>query len=139
MPYVKNWFSNMLPLDKPFTWIDGLQYHTVEHFYQCMKVDNDGTLDNRIAMLAMSPYACKKHIRSLKWNETRRDKLEVMEIALRYKFAPGTSWYTKLMATGNEEIADWVASIEAGESLKPAEPVSMIPLEKEKVLAACQS
>ena len=29
-----------------------------------------------------------------------------MEYALRIKFAPGTSWYTKLMATGNEEIVE---------------------------------
>ena len=30
-----------------------------------------------------------------------------METALRYKFAPGTSWHAQLMATGQEEMVEW--------------------------------
>ena len=41
----RNWFSNMMPLDKPFVYA-GIEFRTVENFYQVMKVPK-GDWDTR--------------------------------------------------------------------------------------------
>ena len=102
---MKNWFSNMLPLDKPFIY-GGLSFRTVENFYQAMKAPkSDIETRQRIAM--MDPYSAKRY---WKKRQPRPDwgqiKLDVMEYALRIKFAQGTSWHQKLMATAGE-IVEW--------------------------------
>lgn len=104
MAWIKNWFSNMLPCDEPF-YYDDLEYRTVENFYQAMKA-NSYAEARQIA--SMRPFAAKNYWR----NQTPRkqsdaEKLEIMEYALRQKFAPGTSWHTKLMETGDEEIVEY--------------------------------
>jgi ribA/ribD-fused uncharacterized protein len=102
----KNWFSNMLPFETPLV-VDGISYRTVEHYYQAMKLDD---LTQRKEIAAMGPFEAKKVLNSGKykirsdWNDDK--KLEVMEYALRWKFAPGTSWYEKLMDTDGD-IIEW--------------------------------
>lgn len=96
-----NWFSNMLPLDKPFLY-DGIAFATVENFYQAMKLDK-GNRNGRAAIAKMEPHATKKAIRDkarFPWRTDWHDQLalQVMEFGLRRKFAPGTSWHAKLIA-----------------------------------------
>lgn len=104
-PWIQNWFSNFLPLDQPFTYKDGITYTTVENFFQAMKTKD---LELRKQIAAATPSQAKKLGRKLQLRENWQDiSLQVMEYALRIKFAPGTSWYDKLMATGDEEIVEW--------------------------------
>jgi len=106
---IKNWFSNMLPMDEPYEY-QGILYRTSENFYQAMKLPKD-RIDLRTEIAAMNPYKAKTAIRDRKkylWREDwESDKLAVMEYILRIKFAKGTSWAAKLLATGNEEIVEW--------------------------------
>jgi len=107
---VKNWLSNMGPFESPLIY-QGISFRTVEHFYQAMKAGKAEVETRlRIATLA-SPYEAKREGKRIRlradWDEV---KLEVMEYALRYKFAPGTTWHVRLMATHDEEIVernDW--------------------------------
>ena len=107
-PSAAPWFSNMLPLDQPFRY-QGTSYATVENFYQAMKLPTDAVaLRQQIA--AMNPFEAKKAIRDASRFHFRADwtpelSLKVMEFALRKKFAPGTSWHAKLLATGQEELS----------------------------------
>lgn len=104
----KNWFSNMLPFDQPLI-EDGISYRTPEHYYQAHKL-NDLTKRKEIAQ--MGPFEAKKALQDKETYCWRPDwtyqlKLSVMETALRWKFGKGTSWYTKLMETGQEKIVEW--------------------------------
>lgn len=104
----KNWFSNMLPFDKPLM-EDGISYRTVEHYYQAHKLID---LEKRREIANMGPFDAKKLIRNKEKYHWRADwsdqmKLSVMETALRWKFQKGTTWYTKLMETGQDEIVEW--------------------------------
>ncbi len=82
----------------------GLQFATVENFFQAMK-----TLDesDRRKMASMNPYESKRYSKKVTlradWEEI---KLDVMEYGLRKKFAPGTSWHSKLMQSKGE-IVEW--------------------------------
>lgn len=99
-----NWFSNFLPLDKPIRFKGGLQFTTVENFFQAMK-----TLDHsdRSKIAAMSPGESKRYGQKVKLRADWEDiKLEVMEYGLRKKFAPGTSWHRQLMESRGE-IVEW--------------------------------
>ena len=104
----RNWFSNMLPFDTPLVY-QGITYLTVENFYQAMKTRKDDLVTRR-RIAAATPYEAKRLGRRVKlrpdWMAIR---LEVMEYALRWKFAPGTSWHRQLMATesGIVEWNDW--------------------------------
>lgn len=99
-----NWFSNFKPMDQPLTF-QNISYSTVEHFYQAMK-----TLDviqrQRIAQ-ARSGSEAKRLGRQLRlrsgWEFL---KFFFMESVLKYKFKKGTSWYNKLMSTGESEIIE---------------------------------
>lgn len=109
MAWIKNWFSNMLPMDDPYLY-GGVWYRTVENFYQAMKLPANRN-DLRAEIAAMSPWEAKRAIKNRSkylwrkdWNEEL--SLKVMEFILRIKFKPGTSWYNKLMATGNEDIVE---------------------------------
>jgi len=107
--WVYNWFSNMEPLDTPFTF-KGVTYNTVENFYQAMKLPYN-RLDLRAEIAAMPPHKAKTAIRNKSkylWRDSwdKEVSLAVMRHALRIKFAPGTSWYTKLMETEGE-IVEW--------------------------------
>jgi ribA/ribD-fused uncharacterized protein len=101
--WIENWFSNFLPNDKPFIY-QGMTFYTVENFFQAMKTLD---IEERKLIAAATPSKAKRLGRKVKLREDWEEKkLQVMEYALRIKFAPGTSWYTKLMATGNEEIVE---------------------------------
>ena len=101
--WIENWFSNFLPNDKPFIY-KGMTFYTVENFFQAMKTLD---IEERKLIAAATPSKAKRLGRKVKLREDWEEKkLQVMEYALRIKFAPGTSWYTKLMATGNEEIVE---------------------------------
>lgn len=105
MTFIKNWFSNMLPFDKPLIY-QGIEYYTAENFYQAMKLPKNA-IDKRRYIASLDPYGAKREGRKLQirsdWEEI---KLEVMEYALMFKFAPGTSWHSKLMATKGD-IVEW--------------------------------
>lgn len=107
---IKNWFSNMLPLDQPFVY-DGISYRTSENFYQAMKLPKDRN-DLRAEIAAMNPFKAKTSIRDKKKYLWRSDwtpelSLKVMRYILNVKFAYGTTWADKLLATGDEEIVEF--------------------------------
>lgn len=101
----RNWFSNFMLFDSPMTY-QGIEFLTVENFYQAMKVAKED-IETRRAIAAVSPAQSKKLGRGVAvrpdWNEI---KDAVMEYALRYKFAPNTKWHTRLMETEGE-IVEW--------------------------------
>jgi ribA/ribD-fused uncharacterized protein len=104
-PSIKNWFSNMIPLDEPIR-LRGIKYPTVENFYQAMKADkSEVEIHQRVA--GMNPFEAKQYGKIIKlrpdWEEV---KIGVMEYALRIKFASGNTWYRKLMKTSSE-IVEW--------------------------------
>jgi len=105
MAFIKNWFSNMLPFDKPMVY-QGIEYRTVENFYQAMKLPKEN-IDKREYIASLDAYGSKREGRKLQirsdWDKV---KLDVMEYVLRFKFAPGTSWHSKLMATEGD-IVEW--------------------------------
>jgi ribA/ribD-fused uncharacterized protein len=104
--YIRNWFSNMLEFDQPLRH-QGIEYRTVENFYQAMKTAKDD-LETRRRIAAANPYEAKRLGRGVRLRTDWADiHLAVMETALRHKFAPGTRWHTRLMATGDEEIVEW--------------------------------
>lgn len=93
----------MLPFEEVVVY-GGIQYRTPENFYQAMKFDD---LDERRYVASLNPYKAKRYARGKApewWGEV---KLGIMEFALREKFARGTAWYEKLMATGDEPIIEW--------------------------------
>ncbi len=104
MAFIKNWFSNMYSCNGLITDDMGIEYHTVENYYQAAK-----TLDKEIrkAISFLNPYEAKKYGRKIKirsdWDQV---KLSIMEAALRQKFAPNTSYYDRLIGTGDEEIIE---------------------------------
>ncbi len=106
---IKNWFSNMLPLDEPYIY-QGISYRTSENFYQAMKLPKDRS-DLRSEIAAMNPFKAKIATRDRKKYPQREEwdgmKLIVMEYILRVKFAKGTSWAEKLLATGDEDIIEY--------------------------------
>ena len=99
--YVYNWFSNF---ERDPIIIDGITYPSVENYYQGMK---NGSLEKLKMFSKLKPSQAKWLGKKIKlrddWNEV---KFQVMEKALRIKFAPGTKWYTKLKATEGE-IVEW--------------------------------
>lgn len=99
--WVYNWFSNM-EID-PIT-IDGITYPAVENYYQGMKSGHPKILK---LFSEMTPSKAKFNGRHLDLREDwEQVKFEVMEKALRIKFAPGTIWYIKLKET-EDEIVEW--------------------------------
>lgn len=109
--YVSNWFSNMLPLDSPLRH-DGIDYFTVENFYQAMKL-SDHRRDLRVDVARMDPHLSKACFR--KWPDVYKirddwglqSKVTFMRTALEFKFAVGTSWHDKLIATGDQPIIEF--------------------------------
>lgn len=101
----RNWFSNFEPFESPLIY-QGIEFLTVENFYQAMKVAKDD-IETRKAIAAVSPAQSKRLGRSVKlrpdW-DTVKDA--VMEYALRYKFAPRTKWHRQLMETEGE-VVEW--------------------------------
>jgi len=91
--WIKNWFSNMLPM-QPLLY-QGMEFRTVENFYQAMKTKD---IDERRKIAPMDPYKAKRYAGSILLREDWDSiKLDVMRYALKHKFAPGTEWHKKLM------------------------------------------
>lgn len=96
---MSNWFSNFLPFDEPLIY-QGISYHTPEHFYQAMKTKD---IEDRKKIASAKTPKQAKHLgykitlRS-DWEEI---KLKVMMFALKYKFAPGTTWAKELIKYNN--------------------------------------
>ena len=99
--WVYNWFSNM---EIDTITIDGITYPAVENYYQGMKSGHPKILK---LFSEMTPSKAKFNGRHLDLREDwEQVKFEVMEKALRIKFAPGTIWYARLeMEEG--EIVEW--------------------------------
>jgi len=97
--------SNTLEFDSPLVH-QGIEYRTVENFYQAMKTTKDD-LETRRMIAAAPPEEARALGEQVKvrpdWPEIH---LQVLETALRHKFAPGTKWHTKLRATGDADILD---------------------------------
>lgn len=107
---IKNWFSNMLPLDEPFVY-DGITYRTSENFYQAMKMPKNRN-DLRAEIAAMNPFKAKLAVRDKKkypwrFDWTKELSLKVMRYILCVKFGRGTTWAEKLLATGDEQIVEF--------------------------------
>src|SRR5262249_19017988 len=97
--------SNTLEFDSPLVH-QGIEYRTVENFYQAMKTPKDD-LETRRKIATASPEEAGALGERVKvrpdWPEIH---LQVLETALRHKFTPGTRWHTKLKATGDTDILD---------------------------------
>jgi predicted NAD-dependent protein-ADP-ribosyltransferase YbiA (DUF1768 family)/O-acetyl-ADP-ribose deacetylase (regulator of RNase III) len=101
-----NWFSNMKPFDKPLV-EDGIAYPTPEHYFQAKKV---ARIEDRRRLVGMGPGAAKRASRSMETIPGTHDRAftdQLMDTALRHKFAPGTNAFAKLVATDRDEIVEW--------------------------------
>jgi ribA/ribD-fused uncharacterized protein len=101
-----NWFSNMKPFEKPLV-EDGISYPTPEHYFQAMKV---ARTEDRRRLVTMAPGTAKRATRSMETVPNAHDRAftdQLMRTALQHKFAPGTTAFANLMATGREEIVEW--------------------------------
>lgn len=102
--YCLNWFSNMRRMDKPLIY-QGINYWTVENFYQAMKLDKNN-LEGRQRIAQLNPFKAKVEGRKLRRDDWQEIKLDVMRVAIKHKFAPGTSWHEKLLSF-NEDVVEW--------------------------------
>ncbi len=97
--------SYSLEFDTPLVH-QGIEYRTVENFYQAMKTAKDD-LETRRKIAAATPDEARRLGAQIQarpdWPEIRRD---VVETALGHKFAPGTRWRARLRSTGDREITD---------------------------------
>jgi ribA/ribD-fused uncharacterized protein len=102
--YIKNWFSNMLPLDEAYIY-ENILYETVENFYQAMKTLN---IEDRKIISKLSPFKAKKYGRKIKLREDWGNiKCNIMMEILQYKFKKGTSWYKKLKSCQDKVIVEY--------------------------------
>ena len=109
MSNIKNWFSNMTRLNKPYEF-EGITYLTSENFYQAMKVESQELRSEIASMNCFESKTCfrkkpDRYVIRESWDT--KEKLRVMEHILRVKFAPGTTWYEQLIATGDEQIVEY--------------------------------
>lgn len=111
--YIQNWFSNMRRFSGGSLNYQGIEFETVENFYQAMKLPKQ-SLGLRKLIASMSPWEAKKEIRDKErfpWDESwnREKALKVMRYALEFKFRKGTDWYRKLMITKclGLELVEW--------------------------------
>jgi len=97
--------SNTLEFDSPLVH-QGVEYRTVENFYQAMKTTKDD-LETRRRIAAASPEEARMLGEQLRpRSDWQKIELQVLETALRHKFAPGTKWHAKLRSTGDTDILD---------------------------------
>lgn len=99
--FVYNWFSNF---ELVKITIDDITYPSIENYYQSQKTLD---LEERKRFETCGPGQSKAYGKRIKlrddWEEVKYD---IMEKALRVKFAPGTDQYIKLKATEGE-IVEW--------------------------------
>src|SRR5262245_44658289 len=105
LPDMAKLLDHSREFDKPLIH-QGIEYRTVENFYQAMKTAKDD-LEMRRKIAAASPNEARALGEGLKvrsdWAEIGS---QVMEMALRHKFAFGTTWHAKLVATGDKIFRD---------------------------------
>ena len=102
---MRNWFSNFIPFDRPMQY-QSIIFKTPEHFYMAMKT-TDLSLRRKIAAFP-TPGEAKRFARTIQLRpDWENIKFDVMEYALRFKFAPGTTWHERLLDGGNSEIVEW--------------------------------
>lgn len=105
--WLKNWFSNMEPMEEPYEY-EGVYYPTVEHFFQAMKF-TDHKIRLGISEIP-SPFGAKKRARFFAdriredWHSIKED---VMREALEWKFQEGTVWNDILVSTGDTDIIEF--------------------------------
>lgn len=101
--WIKNWFSNFGEFDQPLLYQD-IAYTTPEVFYQAMKTQD---LAERAQISAMTPDQAKRAGKQvnlrLDWEQVKE---RYMEVALRHKFKPGTSWHQRLINTRSQPIVE---------------------------------
>ena len=80
----------MIPFDEPLIF-EGIEYKSVENFYQAMKLSND---EDRKYIASLLPSKSKTEVRNFPISEdwNTEEKLRVMEFALDHKFTLSTSW-----------------------------------------------
>lgn len=104
-----SFLSNFTDLEKPIIDGFGIKYWTVEHLYQAMKTSNEGKRRN----IAEHPKkGLKKYVKNMiiakaDMESFHKNKLEIMEKALRFKFAKGTKYHEMLMNTGDVELVEY--------------------------------
>lgn len=111
--WIKNWFSNYEPFDSPLIY-QNLAFRSPETFYQAMKTPKD-LIEIRKRISLMQPWEAKRFWRSKRHKKLyMRDdwfdiNLAVMEYAIDYKFAPGTSWAKMLLECNDAiiEVNNW--------------------------------
>ena len=110
--WIKNWFSNYEPFDEPLIY-QNLEFTCPETFYQAMKSRKE-LFWVREKISKLTPGKAKRFWRKKENKQYLRPDWyyinhEVMEYALRYKFARGTSWYIRLMKETGEivETNNW--------------------------------
>lgn len=107
--WIFNWFSNMIPFDKPLIY-QNIKFYSVENFYQAMKIDKK-YFNERKYIASLSPHQSKIEIRKNKYKEKYNKnfnniKLDVMEYALKYKFKQ-KPFFDILKRTEKEMIIEW--------------------------------
>jgi ribA/ribD-fused uncharacterized protein len=99
--YVHNWFSNMTPC---LIEIDGIQYNSVENYYQAMKSNN---LDDWKRIVVLAPNKSKREGQKINMRyDWEFVKVDVMYKALSVKFTI-PEWKEKLLSTNNDMIIEW--------------------------------
>lgn len=102
--FVRNWFSNMIPFEKPLEY-EGILYGTPEHFYQAMKTtDREGRW--LVANCKSGPQAKRAGRKILLRPDWDAVKLKIMLMAQEYRFAEGTQLHDKLLHTPRD-IVEW--------------------------------
>jgi ribA/ribD-fused uncharacterized protein len=89
-----------------FTDADGIWWDTSEHYYQAMKT----VIEDERQYVREAPNAWHAKKRGSEINITydwRTRKIDVMRMAMRYKFAAGTEAAGLLNATGIDYLVEW--------------------------------
>src|SRR5262245_3155850 len=104
MRFIKNWFSNFEPSERPLVY-QGIVYERPELFFQAMKAAKDELETRRWIAASEEPGIAKKRGRQIKCRpDWEQIKIDVMRYALRYKFAAGTKLAKRLLRTPDEEL-----------------------------------
>ena len=102
--WIKNWFSNTAPLEKPIV-RDGISYTTVENYYAASKTLD---IEQRRKIALMEPHVAKTYAQKVQlrpdWEQV---KVAIMYEALIEKFAPPGKWHRELAATIGQEIIEF--------------------------------
>lgn len=109
--YIKNWFSNFDEMSVPIKTSDGLEYHTVENYYQAMK-STDFNFRRQVA--EATPSKAKQLGKAHSMGTLRREDWfdinnKVMYKALSHKYTKCPEHYTQLLLHAEPivELNNW--------------------------------